>query len=95
MRWEHRILFPSVLAKMLTQCHLLIDSEGNVMKHSDSIAARCPVCGKGRVIDIGPKANAGQFVLCGPGSVNQAVLIAKCPKCGQKVGIMLREIKII
>lgn len=65
------------------------------MKHSDSIAARCPVCGKGRVIDIGPKANVGQFVLCGPGSVNQAVLIAKCPKCGQKVGIMLREIKII
>lgn len=29
------------------------------MKHRDSIAARCPVCGKGRVIDIGPKANAG------------------------------------
>lgn len=65
------------------------------MKHSDSIAARCPVCGKGRVIDIGPKANAGQFVLCGPGNVSQAVLIAKCPKCGQKVGIILREIKII
>ena len=65
------------------------------MKYSDSAVARCPVCGKGRVIDIGPKANADQFVLCGPGSVSQATLIAKCPKCGQKIGIIFRNIKIL
>lgn len=50
---------------------------------------RCPLCGRGRVIDMGPMASTGQFMLCGPEYVQHAQLIAKCPKCGHQIGIRI------
>lgn len=49
---------------------------------------RCPICRQGRVIDAGPKAEISDFTLLTRKHISQAVLIAKCPKCGQKIGIV-------
>ena len=52
---------------------------------------RCPICGRGRVIDTGPKAKRSELTLLTQRHMDQAMLITKCPKCGQKVGIVLRR----
>lgn len=52
---------------------------------------RCPICGRGRVIDAGPKAKISDFALLTQRHIGQALLITKCPKCGQKIGIVLRR----
>mgnify|MGYP001706112008 CR=1 FL=1 len=52
---------------------------------------RCPLCGRGRVIDAGPKIKTSEFTLLTQNHIDQAMLITKCPKCGEKVGIILKR----
>ena len=41
---------------------------------SKTNSLRCPLCGKGRIADI-------------PSGAEHPDLIAKCPKCGEQIGI--------
>ena len=49
-------------------------------------AVRCPVCGKGRVIDA-----AADVDLYGPEHADKAELFSKCPKCGLQIGISFEK----
>ena len=48
-------------------------------------AVRCPVCGKGRVIDAAADVDPGRLHLYGP------ELFSKCPKCGLQIGISFEK----
>ena len=62
------------------------------MPYIKSQPLRCPLCERGRVIDAGLMASVSQFTLYGPQYVQHAQLIAKCPKCGNQIGIsMIRQ----
>ena len=50
---------------------------------------RCPVCLKGRVADIPVEAILSQYRLFAMGKDDSADLIAKCPKCGTHIGIVI------
>ena len=50
---------------------------------------RCPVCQKGRIVDIPAAAVMSQYRLFAMGSNAPADIIAKCPKCGAQIGIMV------
>ena len=50
-------------------------------------AVRCPVCGKGRVIDAAADVDPGRLRLYGPEHADKAELFSKCPKCGLQIGI--------
>ena len=61
------------------------------MPYIKSQPLRCPLCERGRVIDAGPRASVSQFTLYGPQYVQHAQLIAKCPNCGNQIGITLSD----
>ena len=42
-------------------------------------AVRCPVCGKGRVIDAAADVDPGRLHLYGPEHADKAELFSKCP----------------
>ncbi len=48
---------------------------------------RCPVCAKGRIADVPAEASLSQYQLFAMGRERPADLIAKCPKCGEQIGI--------
>lgn len=50
---------------------------------------RCPVCPKGRIVDIPAEAIMSQYRLFAMGKDDSADLIAKCPKCGTQIGIVI------
>lgn len=50
---------------------------------------RCPICRKGRVADIPEEAMMSQYRLFAMGKDDPADIIAKCPKCGSQVGIVI------
>ena len=54
-------------------------------------AVRCPVCGKGRVIDAAADVDPGRLHLYGPEHADKAELFSKCPKCGLQIGIGFRD----
>ena len=47
----------------------------------------CPVCFKGRVIDIAIGLDISRLVLYAPHQAHKAQLFSKCPKCGHQIGI--------
>ena len=49
-------------------------------------AVRCPVCGKGRVIDAAADVDPGRLHL-----YDKAELFSKCPKCGLQIGISFEK----
>ena len=59
------------------------------MPYIKSQPLRCPLCERGRVIDAGPRASVSQFTLYGPQYIQNAQLIAKCPNCGNQIGISM------
>ena len=54
-------------------------------------AVRCPVCGKGRVIDAAADVYTGRLRLYGPEHADKAELFSKCPKCGLQIGISFEK----
>ena len=50
---------------------------------------RCPVCLKGRIVDSPAEAIMSQYRLFAMGKDDSADLIAKCPKCGTQIGIVI------
>ena len=54
-------------------------------------AVRCPVCGKGRVIDAAADVDPGRLHLYGPEHADKAELFSKCPKCGLQIGISFEK----
>lgn len=50
---------------------------------------RCPVCLRGRIADIPAEALMSQYRLFAIGKADTADIIAKCPKCGTQVGIVI------
>ena len=48
---------------------------------------RCPVCAKGRIADVPVEASLSQYRLFAMEREQPADLIAKCPKCGEQIGI--------
>ena len=63
------------------------------MRYIRRQSIRCPLCEKGRVIDVGPEGRINQFILYGPQNIQHAQLIAKCPNCGSQIGITLSDSK--
>lgn len=49
----------------------------------------CPLCMKGRVIDVAAGVDMSKLMLYGPLQSHKAQLFSKCPKCGQQIGITL------
>lgn len=49
----------------------------------------CPLCQKGRVVDVAAGTDLAKVKLYGPLQADQAQLFLKCPKCGQQIGISL------
>lgn len=47
----------------------------------------CPVCLKGRVIDISASMDRSRLMLYGPRQSQEAQFYSKCPKCGLQIGI--------
>ena len=47
----------------------------------------CPVCFKGRVIDIAHGFDISRLMLFAPHQAHKAQLFSKCPKCGHQIGI--------
>ncbi len=54
-------------------------------------AVRCPVCGRGRVIDAAAGVDLGCLRLYGPEQADKAELFSKCPKCGLQIGISFEK----
>lgn len=54
-------------------------------------AVRCPVCGRGRVIDAAAGVDLGRLRLYGPEQADKAELFSKCPKCGLQIGISFEK----
>lgn len=52
-------------------------------------AVRCPVCGKGRVIDAAAGTDRSRLRLYGPEQAEKAEFFSKCPKCGNQIGISI------
>lgn len=46
----------------------------------------CPVCAKGRVLDVADKMGASRIRLLRPENAEQADWFVKCPKCGAQIG---------
>lgn len=53
----------------------------------NTIRIICPVCGRGRLLDAVNSASAAKIKLYGPRHLDKAEWIAKCPKCGNLIGI--------
>ena len=54
---------------------------------SKTNSLRCPLCGKGRIADIPSGAEQSQYRLFALHRAEPPDLIAKCPKCGEQIGI--------
>ena len=54
---------------------------------SKTNSLRCPLCGKGRIADIPSGAEQSQYKLFDLHRAEHPDLIAKCPKCGEQIGI--------
>lgn len=54
-------------------------------------AVRCPVCGRGRVIDASADIDPRRLRLYGPEHADKAELFSKCPKCGLQIGISFEK----
>ena len=54
---------------------------------SKTNSLRCPLCGKGRIGDIPSGAEQSQYRLFALHRAEHPDLIAKCPKCGEQIGI--------
>ena len=54
---------------------------------SKANSLRCPLCGKGRIADIPSGAEQSQYRLFALHRAEHPDLIAKCPKCGEQIGI--------
>lgn len=48
----------------------------------------CPICGRGRILDAVNDVSAVKLQLFGPRHLDKAEWIAKCPKCGNQIGIV-------
>ena len=53
---------------------------------------RCPLCLKGRLIDLAVTADPSKLTLYGPQQSNQAQMFLKCHKCGQQIGLSIRAL---
>lgn len=49
----------------------------------------CPLCQKGRVVDVAAGIELSRVKIYGPLQADKAQLFLKCPKCGQQVGVSL------
>ena len=54
-------------------------------------AVRCPVCGRGRVIDAAFGVDPNCLHLYRPEQADKAELFSKCPTCGVQVGISFEK----
>ena len=55
------------------------------------VHVRCPVCGRGRLLDAVDQVSAAKLRLYGPRQLAKALWIVKCPKCGTQIGIAPTE----
>lgn len=55
----------------------------------DRRTIRCPLCLRGRLLDVAEGANLPRLALYGPLQADHAQMFLKCPKCGQQIGISL------
>lgn len=60
---------------------------------ASTIRIICPICGKGRLLDAVDDTCAAKLELYGPRHLNKAEWIAKCPKCGNLIGISYKPNK--
>jgi hypothetical protein len=58
-------------------------------QHQNNHVVRCPLCAKGRIVDATRKTDISKLRLYGPRDTSEALLIVKCPKCGEQIGIAL------
>ena len=54
-------------------------------------AVRCPVCGRGRIIDAAAGMDPGRLHLYGPEHADKAELFSTGPKCGLQIGISFEK----
>ena len=71
----------------------LILGKGTISVRSNTIRILCPQCGKGRLLDAVSNASAAKVQLYGPRHLDKAEWIAKCPKCGNQIGIAIVKTK--
>ena len=58
-------------------------------------AIYCPVCHRGRILDVASQTDPAHLRLFGPRQSVKAEWFTKCPKCGSQIGIVfLRELNI-
>lgn len=55
----------------------------------DRRTIRCPLCLRGRLLDVAEGTSLPRLDLYGPLQADHAQMFLKCPKCGQQIGISL------
>lgn len=58
-------------------------------QYLDRQQVHCPLCHKGRVVDIAAEIDLSRVKIYGPPQADKAQFFLKCPKCGQQIGISL------
>lgn len=52
--------------------------------------AYCPVCTKGRIIDLAPGLDSSRVVLHQPQDSEGALFFCKCSRCKNQIGVSLK-----
>ena len=63
------------------------------MKENGTQAVRCPLCRKGRIIDAASGTDVSRLRLYSPRQARKAEWFAKCPKCGEQIGLTFQKIE--
>lgn len=59
---------------------------------SSAIAVRCPVCHKGRLMDVAEGTDISQMQLSGSEQFARCQCYIKCPKCGRRIGVKFGKV---
>lgn len=51
---------------------------------------RCPLCQKGRLLDVAVRADLPKLVFYDPSQAELSQMFLKCPKCGQQIGLSVK-----
>lgn len=61
------------------------------MRNQENVrrAVRCPLCQKGRLLDVAVRTDLPKLILYGPSQSELSQIFLKCPKCGQQIGLAI------
>jgi len=63
----------------------------NQIEKQRTRSIKCPICGKGKLMDASKTINPKMIRLFKPEESNKAECFVKCPKCGSQVGFAVEK----